>query len=141
MPMRPKSIATVVVVLASTPSIGSESTPASVSISSVDSGRISLTAPTRVVLPTPNPPATRILMAVGTDVLWVMGENLRLERPQAVDDGGEDVVGGQVAHRLGFVDRDRVAFEQVGQEYADDAERQVDVRGDLGDGDRTVGVG
>ncbi len=36
-----------------------------VSSSSVLSGAISLTAPTKVVLPTPNPPATRIFSAVG----------------------------------------------------------------------------
>ncbi len=34
-------------------------------VSSVLSGSISLTAPTKVVLPTPNPPATSSLMAVG----------------------------------------------------------------------------
>ena len=53
--MRPKSMATVVVVLASTPAVSSTGRPASVSGSSVRSGRISLTAPTSVVLPTPNP--------------------------------------------------------------------------------------
>jgi hypothetical protein len=36
---------------------------ASVSASSVRSGRISLTAPTSVVFPTPKPPATRIFSA------------------------------------------------------------------------------
>jgi hypothetical protein len=65
MVIRPKSMATVVVSLAATPS--SESTPAlrALSVSSVRSGRISLTAPTSVVLPAPNPPAMRILMVTG----------------------------------------------------------------------------
>lgn len=61
----PKSMATVVVDLDSTPSRLSVCSPAWVSISSVLSGEISLTAPTKVVLPTPKPPATRILSAVG----------------------------------------------------------------------------
>ena len=68
MVMRPKSIATVVVVLPSTPDRSSMPTPGSVSTSSVRSGRVSLTAPTMVVLPTPKPPATRILIAVGSGV-------------------------------------------------------------------------
>ncbi len=63
--MRPKSIATVVVVLFSTPSRLSVSALMVVRSSSVLSGAISLTAPTKVVFPTPNPPATRILSAVG----------------------------------------------------------------------------
>src|SRR5260370_17202229 len=39
--------------------------PMSVSSSSVRSGRISLMALTKVVLPTPNPPATRIFATTG----------------------------------------------------------------------------
>ena len=60
--MRPKSIATVVVDLAGVAS--SASTPADmlVTIASVRSGMISETAPTNVVLPTPNPPAMTILV-------------------------------------------------------------------------------
>ncbi len=65
--MRPKSMATVVVVLDSTPSRLSVAALTEVSSSSVLSGSISLTAPTRVVLPTPKPPATRILTAVGKE--------------------------------------------------------------------------
>src|SRR3954463_4267394 len=65
MVIRPKSIATVVVVLRSTPETSSTPTLRSVSCSSVRSGLISLTAPTMLVLPTPNPPATRIFTASG----------------------------------------------------------------------------
>lgn len=64
--MRPKSMATVVVCLPSTPLVSSTGRPASVSSSSVRSGLISLTVPTRVVLPTPKPPATRILSVTGS---------------------------------------------------------------------------
>src|SRR5438477_3123854 len=61
---RPKSIATVVVVvLLPTPVRSSVPTLARVSASSVCSGRTSLIAPTSVVLPAPKPPATRTLNA------------------------------------------------------------------------------
>src|SRR5258708_12557663 len=63
--IRPKSMATVVVVLRATPVTSSTPMLRSLSVSSVRSGRISLIAETRVVLPTPNPPATRILVVVG----------------------------------------------------------------------------
>jgi hypothetical protein len=59
-------MATVVVVLALTPWVLSTPTLRSLSGSSVRSGRISLIAPTSVVFPTPNPPATRILAVDGT---------------------------------------------------------------------------
>ena len=65
MVIRPKSSATVVVRLRSTPSSRSTAAPGSLSGSSVRSGRISVSDPTRVVLPTPKPPAIRILMVTG----------------------------------------------------------------------------
>ena len=66
MVMRPKSSATVVVFFRSTPArLSSPVCLPTLSASSVDSGRISLTEPTRVVLPTPKPPATRILAVAG----------------------------------------------------------------------------
>src|SRR3954447_24065552 len=64
MVMRPKSIATVVVVLPGTSLVSSTSTPAEVMIASVVSGVISETDPTSVVLPTPNPPAMTIFAEV-----------------------------------------------------------------------------
>ena len=59
--IRPKSIATVVVVLPGTALTSSRPTEAVVSASSVTSGGISDSACTIVVLPTPNPPAITIL--------------------------------------------------------------------------------
>ena len=59
--MRPKSIATVVVLFSGTPVRSSTPVLAAVITASVVNGVISETAPTSVVLPTPNPPATRIL--------------------------------------------------------------------------------
>src|SRR6266508_6290770 len=61
--MRPKSRATVVVVFCSTPAKSSTPKLVSVMSSSVRSGAISLTVPTIVVFPTPNPPAISILTA------------------------------------------------------------------------------
>src|SRR5580693_1805388 len=65
--MRPKSIATVVVFLSGTCDRSSTSVDATVMTASVVSGVISETDPTKVVLPTPKPPATTIL----TDVIAV----------------------------------------------------------------------
>src|SRR4051812_16490598 len=62
--MRPKSMATVVVVLPGTLVLSSTPDPAAVMIASVVSGVISEMAPTSVVLPTPKPPATMIFTAV-----------------------------------------------------------------------------
>src|SRR5215472_2888377 len=62
---RPKSIATVVVVLSGTCDRSSTPVDADVITASVVSGVISETDPTKVVLPTPNPPATTIF----TDVI------------------------------------------------------------------------
>src|SRR3954447_24273009 len=65
--IRPKSNATVVVVLRSTPAVSSTPCPACVITSSVLSGRISLTERTRVVLPTPKPPTTTIFRPLSAE--------------------------------------------------------------------------
>src|SRR5829696_6035632 len=61
---RPKSMATVVVRLSGVAARSSTPTLASVITASVVSGTISDTEPTKVVLPTPNPPATTIFADV-----------------------------------------------------------------------------
>src|SRR5690606_32644714 len=64
--MRPKSIATVVVVLRSvTPPASSTPTECSVMAASVFRGSMSEIEPMNVVLPTANPPAITILTTVG----------------------------------------------------------------------------
>src|SRR4051794_591836 len=60
--MRPKSRATVVEPLRSTPVRSSTPAPTALSTSSVRSGVISLIVSTMVVLPTPKPPAMRIFV-------------------------------------------------------------------------------
>src|SRR6478609_3511270 len=62
--MRPKSMATVVVVLSPVWVRSSMPADADVMTASVRSGLISETAPTNVVLPTPKPPATTIFAEV-----------------------------------------------------------------------------
>src|SRR5215212_726877 len=62
--IRPKSIATVVVVFCGRPARSSTCEPAEVMTASVVSGTISDTEPTSVVLPAPNPPAMTILTEV-----------------------------------------------------------------------------
>src|SRR6266705_3394559 len=64
---RPKSIATVVVVLSGTCERSSTSVLATVITASVVRGVISDTEPTKVVLPTPKPPATTIFTDVIVD--------------------------------------------------------------------------
>src|SRR5262245_25238376 len=64
MEMRPKSMATVVVVLPGTARLSSTPSLPDVMIASVGSGVISETEPTSVVLPTPNPPAITIFADV-----------------------------------------------------------------------------
>src|SRR5690349_8991412 len=134
--IRPKSIATVVVLLPSTPLTSSMPTPALVSTSSVCRGRISLTALTSVVLPTPNPPAMRIFTASGM---------CPSERSETIDNRLEDaIVGplrpdGLVIHR--FVHLDQSLLEQVTQQDAHHAEREIEVCGELRDRDRLAGAG
>src|SRR5918992_6309214 len=64
--MRPKSMATVVVVLSGTMAVSSTPTDSEVMCCWVVGGGISDTAPTKVVLPAPNPPATRTLSGISS---------------------------------------------------------------------------
>src|SRR5262245_27125331 len=118
MVIRPKSMATVVADLCSTPNVASSVAPALVSTSSVCSGMISLTEATRVVLPTPKPPATKILIAVGTGRAWPT----RLERLETIDHRLKYVIVGERAGGVWLVQRDLTQFEQVAQENPDHAE-------------------
>src|SRR4051812_9227101 len=109
-------MATVVVVLPSTPSMSSTPTPRSERISSVRSGRISLIAPTSVVLPTPKPPATRILRATGSS-----------EGAKAIDHFLENARAGERRHLGWRPYRDQPLVVQIPEQDADHAKRQVDV--------------
>src|SRR4051812_12527075 len=128
MVMRPKSIATVVVVLRSTPEVSSMPTLRSVSCSSVRSGLISLTAPTRVVLPTPNPPATRIFTASGMAAAPREGS----ERLESIEHFLQNPFVGKTVlccFRTAYDDQPEV--QQVAQQDPDDAQGELELRRDL----------
>src|SRR5258706_4889710 len=89
--MRPKSSATVVVVLRRPPT---SSTPVEcvVIAASVDSGGISEMEPTKVVLPAPKPPATTIFTGIG--VPGVCGSEVAEAMQHPFEK--QDVVGGRL---------------------------------------------
>src|SRR5215472_13483285 len=132
--IRPKSIATVVVSLPSTPSSASTSMLGSLSISSVRSGLISLTEETSVVLPAPKPPAIRILIDTGPPTTASSSESSK-----GISDILEHLrVGQPVPHRR--TDCDQPVFAHVGEQDPDDAKREVEVRSKVGDRLRRAAV-
>src|SRR5882757_7959228 len=127
--MRPKSIATVVVVLSGACVRSSIPADAEVITASVRSGLISDTAPTNVVLPTPNPPATTIF----AEVVARVGP---LELPKSTEHPFKQchiwlAAGSGIA--FGLVDRHQSRLGQVGHKDADHPERDGQQRGDLRD--------
>src|SRR5262249_30659331 len=95
------------------------------------SGLISETAPTRVVLPTPKPPATTIF----AEVVARVGA-AALELAKSTEDPFEqrDVRRtARLARGGGLVDGDETGLGKVGDEDAGDPERDSGERGDLGD--------
>src|SRR5215203_1350851 len=139
--MRPKSMATVVVVLPWIWLVSSMPVDAEVIAASVRSGSISEIAPTNVVFPTPNPPAMTNL----TDVMRVAvvsavdctarnlsgcGVGRQLDRPDPFDHLGEH--RELDLHRIGVVHVEQpCGYEVVGKDH-DDADDEVEVGGDLG---------
>src|SRR5215472_11293471 len=118
---RPKSMATVVVVLSGTCDRSSTPALAAVMTASVVSGVISETDPTKVVLPTPNPPATTIL----TEVIAVSPVLLRagLELAKSTENPFEQV---EIRAALGVVelmDPDQSLYRHVGDEDAGNTQR------------------
>src|SRR5579859_3123451 len=127
--MRPKSIATVVPVLATPPGL---STPrlSTVISASVRSGSISEMAPTKVVLPTANPPATTIFIAIGATPDWRGGRSPSADRParsksaDAIEQPLQERDVGCSVRRGGGSDRDRAGCGQVADEYPYDPDGQ-----------------
>src|SRR6478735_2700403 len=118
--MRPKSMATVVVVLSPVWVRSSMPADADVITASVRSGLISETAPTNVVLPTPKPPATTIFAEV------VERAAPPLELAKSTEHPFEQchiwlAAGGLVA--AGLMDSDESGLRQVGDEDPGNAER------------------
>src|SRR4029450_4631941 len=111
------------------------STPrlAVVMAASVVSGMISETAPTKVVLPTPKPPAMTILTGVGA--LDSPAGEPEPYCPESIEPPLEKRKVWAVADAGGPVHGDQPFLGHVADEHADDAEGQVEPRGDLGDGE------
>src|SRR3954469_20036177 len=129
--IRPKSMATVVVVLPGTCRLSSTPTPADVMIASVVSGVISETEPTSVVLPTPKPPA----MTIFADVTRPDDERCGVmsEPPKSTQHPFQQFC----AHRVVVLERGRLVHgdqstrRHVRDENPRHAERQLHPRGDL----------
>src|SRR5215510_14100418 len=132
MVIRPKSIATVVVVLPLTPLRSSCARLALVKASSVYSGRTSLIAPTSVVLPAPKPPATRILKtASGPPPVPSEGTETMQHLPEQLGTG--HLTDGLVRHY-----GDLAPHDEVGKQDADHAKRQRGVRRQVGHSGRRL---
>src|SRR4051812_29357622 len=120
--IRPKSIATVVVVFRSTPVRSSTPTLSWVSSSSVRSGAISLTEATIVVLPAPKPPATSSFTAVTPTGAAA--------RPAVVSEPANTI-----EHRLKYLvvrspgrpEMDQLLLDQVTEQDLDHAERKLEI--------------
>src|SRR4051812_800837 len=132
--IRPKSNATVVVVLRSTPAVSSTPCPACVITSSVFNGRISLTERTRVVLPAPKPPTTTIFRPVSA----AAASGVRWEGSSEVAEPIEDLLeqGGFGKRRYGLggagvTGADLAHVVQVADEDAGDRDGQLQLGGDL----------
>jgi hypothetical protein len=117
------------VVLLFTWVVSSIPTLAVVIAASVVRGGISLTAPTKVVFPTPNPPAMMIFTGLGagaTDGPGLKGleaiENLLHQR--YVRAFGRSARSG---------DMNKTRVDHVADEYSGDADREIELRGYLGD--------
>src|ERR671925_1622388 len=122
--MRPKSIATVVVVLPAMWLVSFTPTLAVVMAASVVSGMISETAPTNVVLPTPKPPAMTILTGVGARDS-APGE-ADLYCPESIQHPLEKCEVWAVADTGGPVHGHQALFGHVTDQDTSDAERQVE---------------
>src|SRR5690349_4006625 len=127
--MRPKSMATVVDTLFGVAATSSTPTLAVVITASVRSGVISDMAPTNVVLPTPNPPATTIFAEVirlrEAPLLRAKSTEHPLDQLPALVQRG---VPGQRRRHL-----HQPVREQVGHQHLGHPERNGQVRGHLRD--------
>src|SRR3712207_5702993 len=125
--MRPKSMATVVVVFVATLLVSSTPSLTLVMAASVVSGSISLIEPTKVVLPTANPPATTILTGSGAAVEYGSAS----EGLETIEHPFQESEAGTVAGSLRAVEVDEPLVGHVADEHAGDAEGQAEVGGDL----------
>src|SRR3954452_10738815 len=126
---RPKSIATVVVVLSMPGSRWSTDSLAAVIQASVFTGGISEMAATQVVLPTPKPPAITILAEVspGRDGAGWTGSG---KLPETITDPFQQA---EIAAGVLGVDEQPVAGGEVVEHHPGHPQRHAGVRGEFGD--------
>src|SRR6185437_6322262 len=147
MVIRPKSMATVVEVFLSTPFRSSKPMLALVSGSSVRSGRTSLIAPTSVVLPAPNPPATRILNRecgaprVSSEAPSGVPSGVPSEGTEPMQYLLEQVGAGLLVGASLRQHGEPALLGEVGEQQADHAQRQAGVGRDVGHRDRPLAQG
>src|SRR5580700_7959936 len=128
---RPKSMATVVVVFSGVCDRSSRPSLAEVMTASVVSGVISDTEPTKVVLPTPNPPATTILTDAMAAAVASPAEALELAK--STENPFEQVKVRASLFMIGLVDPDQPVHRHVRDQYAGHAQGHPEHRGDLCD--------
>src|SRR5215470_12714370 len=132
--IRPKSMATVVVFLSGTCDRSSTSVLATVMTASVVSGVISDTEPTKVVLPTPNPPATTIFTEVIADASPPPCGRATLDLTESTKHPFEQVEVGAAFRIVTLMDTHEAVRAHVRDQDARHPERQPEHRRDLGDG-------
>src|ERR1700712_3121227 len=125
--MRPKSMATVVVRLSGTMSASSTPIAAVVISCSVSRGGISDKERTKVVLPTPNPPAMSTLRGM-SEPASACTETIQ----EPLEDLGS---GSAPVGRRREVHHEVLGVDQVTDEHAGDTDRYAERRADLGDRD------
>src|SRR6266550_3535932 len=129
--MRPKSMATVVVVFPRMADRSSTPSERAVMTASVVSGGISETAPTKVVLPTPNPPATTILTGIGGSGRGGGGVR-RSARAKSIEQPFQDCcVRASVAGGVREVYGEVAAGGEVTDQYPGHPDRDLQVRRQL----------
>src|SRR5215211_759206 len=131
--MRPKSMATVVVVLSGTMAVSSTPTDSAVMCCSVVRGGISEIAPTKVVLPAPNPPATRALSGMSSRGAGGGGRGLSTRTESIEQPSQDDVTGAAIAVAGPWqVDIEVAAVGQVTDEHPGHPHRHLEGGADLG---------
>src|SRR4051812_22915557 len=119
--MRPKSMATVVVVLVETFDVSSMPSLTRVRAASVVSGSISEIEPTNVVLPTANPPATTIFTGIGAGPVDVSMSSTMSEGLEAIEDPFKESKVGTAVGRPG-VEGEVPLVDQVAEDDPGHAE-------------------
>src|SRR5574341_972703 len=134
--MRPKSIATVVGVFCSTPESSSTPTDSTLRFSAVITGGVSDSDPTKVVLPTPKPPATSTLREISCSSARRAGR--ASAGAKSIDQPPEDRLArpAVVGRAVGCVHREVAGAGQVADQYPGDRDGDPQPDADLGDAHR-----